>query len=131
VGSFYDHFASKEELHESVLAGGPGSGRAWQQLAADTGALREHLEYLRDRGEELPGDPALVAAAMGAMLGTLAYAILPSGSSGFTDDEVIDTLTRLLEGGAGRAGARHGYPLKAQALAVGGRRPYRASDQFR
>ena len=153
VGSFYDHFASKEELlaalladmhgqasqalagdehprdhdltdaaqlrahlalpwqvmrdnlgvmvavHESALADGPGSGRAWQQLAADTGVLREHLEYLRDRGDELPGDPALVAAAMGAMLGALAYAILPSGSSGFTDDEVIDTITRLLRGG--------------------------------
>ncbi len=82
-------------LHESAVALGPGSGEAWKQLAEDTGMLREHLEYLRDRGHGLPGDPALVAAAMGGMLAMLAYAVLPSGA-GYSDDEIIDTLTGLL-----------------------------------
>jgi AcrR family transcriptional regulator len=83
-------------LHESAMADGPGSGQAWQQLVQDTGMLREHLEYLRRQGHVLPGEPALVAAAMGAMLATLAYALLPSGASGFSDDEIIDTVTGLL-----------------------------------
>ena len=61
--------------------------------------LRDHLEYLRNRGHKLPGDPTLVAAAMGGMLSMLAYAILPTDASGFADDEVIDTVTDLLLGG--------------------------------
>ncbi len=157
TGSFYDHFASKEDLlqalladmraqasadiaqqghprdhdltdreqlrahlavawrvmranlpvmaavHESSIAAGLASGQAWQRLAEDTGMLREHLEYLRGRGHDLPGDPALVAAAMGGMLAALAFAMPPSGAPGYSDDEVIDTLTSLLRSGlAGR-----------------------------
>jgi len=86
-------------LHESALAEGLGSGRAWARLVEDTGMLREHLDYLRDRGHALPGDPTLVAAAMGGMLATLGYAMPPSGdsvTSGYPDDEVIDTVTALL-----------------------------------
>jgi AcrR family transcriptional regulator len=150
TGSFYDHFASKEDLlqalladmraqasadirqqdhprehdltdreqlrahlavawrvmranlpvmaaqFESAIAEGLGSGRAWARLVADTGMLREHLEYLRDRGHELPGDPALVAAAMGGMLAMIGYALPPSGASGYSDDEILDTVTSLL-----------------------------------
>jgi AcrR family transcriptional regulator len=86
-------------LHESAIAEGVGSGRAWAQLVEDTGMLREHLDYLRDRGHALPGDPTLVAAAMGGMLAMLGYAMPPSGdsaASGYTDDEVLDTVTALL-----------------------------------
>jgi hypothetical protein len=83
-------------LYESDIAGGLASGQAWMRLVEDTGMLREHLEYLRRRGHDLPGDPTLVAAAMGGMLGMLAYAVLPSGASGYSDDEIIDTLTGLL-----------------------------------
>jgi hypothetical protein len=61
--------------------------------------LRSHLEYLRDRGHPLPGEPTLVAAAMGGMLSMLAYAVLTSDASGLSDDEVIDTLTALLLNG--------------------------------
>lgn len=61
--------------------------------------LREHLEYLRDRGHRLPGEPVLVAAAMGALLSTLAYALLPSNEAGFSDEEVVGTLTELLPAG--------------------------------
>lgn len=153
TGSFYDHFASKEELlqalladmreqasadlaqqdhpadhdltdreqlrahvavawramrgnlpvlaaaHESVIAEGLGSGRAWAELVADTGMLREHLEYLRDRGHALPGDPTLVAAAIGGMIAMLGYAVPPSGAPGYSDDEIIDTITSLLLAG--------------------------------
>jgi AcrR family transcriptional regulator len=65
-------------LFESALAAGPASGELWKRLAADTTVLREHLEYLQERGHALPGDPTLIAAAMGAMLSMLAYALLPA-----------------------------------------------------
>jgi AcrR family transcriptional regulator len=86
-------------LHELALAEGLGSGKAWARLIEDTGMLREHLDYLRDRGHALPGDPALVAAAMGGMLSTLGYAMPPSGASGYSDDEILDTVTALLLAG--------------------------------
>jgi AcrR family transcriptional regulator len=65
-------------LLEAAMTAGPASGVLWDRLAQDTGVLREHLEYLRDQGRPLPGDPALIAAAMGAMLSMLAYALLPA-----------------------------------------------------
>jgi AcrR family transcriptional regulator len=83
-------------LFESALASGQGPAQLWQRLVEDTGMLREHLEYLREQGHPLPGEPTLVAAAMGGMLSMLAYAVLPSGTSGFSDDEIVDTLTGLL-----------------------------------
>ena len=102
-------------LHESAIAEGLGSGRVWTQLVEDTGMLRVHLDYLRDRGHALPGDPTLVAAAMGGMLAMLGYAMPPSGASGYSDDEVLDTVTTLLLVGlrghgaaAAGAGARDG-----------------------
>jgi AcrR family transcriptional regulator len=83
-------------LFESAVAAGPASGRLWAQLTEETGMLREHLEYLREQGHALPGDPTLVAAAMGGMLSMLANALLTSGGAGRPDDEVIDTVTDLL-----------------------------------
>ena len=64
-------------LFESAMAAGPASGALWERMTEDTVMLREHLEYLRGRGHELPGDPTLIAAAMGGMLSMLAYALLP------------------------------------------------------
>jgi AcrR family transcriptional regulator len=64
-------------LFESAMAAGPASGALWERLTEDTVMLREHLEYLRARGHQLPGDPTLIAAAMGGMLSMLAYALLP------------------------------------------------------
>jgi AcrR family transcriptional regulator len=83
-------------LNEAAVAAGPASGQWWQRLITDTEVLREHLEQLRDRGHPLPGEPELVAAAMGGMLGTLAYALLPAGPDYYSDDQVIDTVTGLL-----------------------------------
>jgi AcrR family transcriptional regulator len=86
-------------LHESAIAGGDSPGHAWQNLAEGTRVLREHLEYLRDRGHHLPGDPELIAAAMGAMLSGLGYALLRAGGGGHSDQEVIDALSSLLLAG--------------------------------
>ncbi|MGD0247399.1 MAG: hypothetical protein ABSB59_44735, partial [Streptosporangiaceae bacterium] len=61
----------------SAMAAGPASGALWERLTEDTVMFREHLEYLRGRGHPLPGDPTLIAAAMGGMLSMLAYALLP------------------------------------------------------
>ena len=64
-------------LFESAMAAGPASGALWERLTEDTVMLREHLEYLQGREHQLPGDPTLIAAAMGGMLSMLAYALLP------------------------------------------------------
>jgi AcrR family transcriptional regulator len=97
-----DHRAIVGALFEAAVAAGPVSGALWDQMAADTAMYRQHLEYLRDQRHTLPGDPALVAAAMGGIMSMLAYADPPA----YSDDEVVDTLTALLlHGLAGPAGS--------------------------
>ncbi|MEU9555490.1 TetR/AcrR family transcriptional regulator [Streptomyces fumanus] len=82
-------------LFQAMVADDPGTGRAWRDLREQTGTIREHLEYLVERGHRLPGDPEFIAVAIGAMLVTLNYAVLtPPG--GEDDQPVIDTLTDLL-----------------------------------
>jgi AcrR family transcriptional regulator len=107
-------------LFESAMAAGPASGALWAQLAGDTVVLREHLEYLRGRGQQLPGDPTLIAAAMGGMLSMLAYALLPADSGAglgqaqarpaYSDPDILDTLTGLLL--YGLAGPAAGAPSR-------------------
>jgi len=79
-------------LFEAAVASGPASGALWEQLTAGTTVYREHLEYMRSQGRELPGDPELVAAAMGGLMSILAYTLPPDYSAG----AVIDALTALL-----------------------------------
>jgi AcrR family transcriptional regulator len=97
-------------LFESAMAAGPASGALWERLTEDTVMLREHLEYLRCRGHQLPGDPTLIAAAMGGMLSMLAYALLPLEPGrpepdrpqtarprpSYSQPDVIDGVTNLL-----------------------------------
>ena len=78
---------------QSMIAADPGSGRAWQDLLDQTSTLREHLDHLREQGHQLPGDPQLIAAAIGAMLGLLGYAAPAQPAD---DDRIIDSLTDLL-----------------------------------
>lgn len=82
-------------LFQAMVADDPGTGRAWRDLREQTGTIREHLEYLVERGHQLPGDPGFIAAAIGAMLVTLNYAVL-TPPDGEDDQHVIDTLTDLL-----------------------------------
>ena len=82
-------------LFESALAAGPASGALWDRLAEDTEMFRRHLEYLRESGHRLPGDPTLVAAAMGGMMSMLAYALIP-GDTRYSAAEIVDTLSGLL-----------------------------------
>ncbi|WP_239150786.1 TetR/AcrR family transcriptional regulator [Streptomyces sp. SID8111] len=82
-------------LFQAMVADDPGTGRAWRDLREQTGTIRMHLEYLAERGHKLPGDPELVAAAMGAMIVTLNYALLPP-ADGEDEQHVIDTCTDLL-----------------------------------
>lgn len=82
-------------LFQSMIADDPASGRVWHDLVGQTTTLREHLEYLRDRGHPLPGDPQLIAAAIGAMLATLNHAI-PTNEPVADDEHIVDALTDLL-----------------------------------
>ena len=85
-------------LFESALAAGPASGELWKQLTADTVMLREHLKYLQEQGHACPATQVLIAAAMGAMLSMLAYALLPAAPDapravdhrGYPDAQIVD-----------------------------------------
>jgi AcrR family transcriptional regulator len=86
-------------LYQASMTGRPDSGESWRQLVEETSTLRGHLDFLLERGHDLPGDPTIIAAAIGAMLSTLAYSALPGDVSGFSDDAILDTLTGLILNG--------------------------------
>jgi AcrR family transcriptional regulator len=94
-----EHTPVVSALFQSMVAAEPGSGRAWRDLAAETAVLRRHLEYSAAQGKDLPGEPELVAAAIGSMLSMLSYALTSSQDRDFDDRAVVETLTALLHRG--------------------------------
>ena len=97
--TYREHLPVVVAQMQAMIADDPGHGRAWGSLTGQTEDLRTHLEYLRDRGHALPGDPELVAGAMGAMIGLLGYAVMTTNEAAYSDDEVVDTVTALLLNG--------------------------------
>jgi AcrR family transcriptional regulator len=91
---------------QSTMAADPSTGSAWRTLYDETGSFRRHLEYLSEKGHRLPGDPALLAAAMGAMMSMLGYSLFTAGDHGpaYGDDAIVDALTDLLLNGLAGAG---------------------------
>jgi AcrR family transcriptional regulator len=89
-----EHRAIQVAMFQSMVADDPASGRAWREMTGQTGMLREHLEWLREQGRALPGDPELIAAGMGAMLALVSYSLPPGGPH--DDERVVDTFTDLL-----------------------------------
>jgi AcrR family transcriptional regulator len=85
-------------LFEQAITSGPADGQLWRRLTDDTRILREHLEHATSHGRRTAGDPTIIAAAIGAMLSMLAYA-LPPDTANYADDDILDTLTALLLGG--------------------------------
>ncbi|GAA2361492.1 TetR/AcrR family transcriptional regulator [Dactylosporangium salmoneum] len=96
-GVMRQHRAVQVALFQSMVADDPASGRAWRDLTGQTATLREHLEWLREQGHRLPGEPELIAAAMGSLLALTGYALPPDGPYG--DEQVVDALTDLLLNG--------------------------------
>lgn len=117
---FRDHLPVMVALFQSSMVDDLTGGPAWRRLVEDTSMLRAHLEFLRERGDQLPGDPTLVAAAMGGMLSMLGFAVLTAGPNApdATDDEIVDTITNLLlhglSGPASAAGPPRGRPASGR-----------------
>ncbi|MGK3208693.1 TetR/AcrR family transcriptional regulator [Amycolatopsis sp. MEPSY49] len=78
---------------QQATAAAPASGRLRDELTAWTARLRKHLEDRRDRGERLPGDPELLATAVGVMLAGLNHALPPDDPD---DSRLADTVTNLV-----------------------------------
>jgi AcrR family transcriptional regulator len=95
---FEDHLPVMVALFQANVLGDLASGRAWRSLADETAMLRRHLEVARDAGRYVPGDPEIVAAAIGGMLSMLGFAVLTAGPEAprASSEEIVDTLTNLL-----------------------------------
>jgi AcrR family transcriptional regulator len=102
-----DNRAVTTALFEQAITGGNGEGLLWRRLTDDTRMLREHLEHTVAEGGRLPGNPTLVAAAIGGVLSMLAHA-QPADDPDYTDEQVLDAVTNLLH--AGLANAAGGPP---------------------
>jgi AcrR family transcriptional regulator len=91
-----DHLPVMIARWQLTLAGPPDEGRLWRELRDDTAVFRDHLEWLREKGNPLPGDPELIAAAIGGMLSIYGFAVLTATDERPTDADAIDLLTGLI-----------------------------------
>jgi AcrR family transcriptional regulator len=95
---FEAHLPVMVALFQANVVGDLASGRAWRSLSGETAMLRRHLEVARDAGRYVPGDPEIVAAAIGGMLSMLGFAVLTAGPEAprASSAEIVDTITALL-----------------------------------
>lgn len=105
--TFRDHRPVFVALMQASMVDDMFADRLRELLAPEMRVLREHLEFVRDRGFELPGEPEVVASAMSGMWQQFAYTWQVSGGAGIGrelgDDEAVDMLTDLtLRGIVGR-----------------------------
>ncbi|MGV9362159.1 TetR/AcrR family transcriptional regulator [Amycolatopsis sp. NPDC003731] len=81
-------------LLQSAIAAAPASGRFREELTTWTAPLRRHLETRRDS----PGDPELLAAAVGVLLAGLNHALPAGGEPEGVADVVSDLVLHGLAG---------------------------------
>jgi hypothetical protein len=103
------HLAEIRALGQAALVSPAFAGQLAQIRHAELATMRGHLERLAAHGYTLPGDPALLASAFNILLEGFCAVWIADGGEPIgrtvSDDEAIDTLTRLLlHGLAGQPG---------------------------
>jgi AcrR family transcriptional regulator len=107
VAAFWDFFRANRPvmvaLQQASMVDERFARRMHDLVAADIDHLATHLAHIPAAGGTLPGDPRIVASAIGALLWQFTYTWLVTDdtSQPISDDEAIDTLTRLIQRGIG------------------------------
>jgi hypothetical protein len=90
-------------LHQAAMVDERFARRLRELLAPDIAHLAEHLRHITAAGGELPGDPLVVASAIGALMWQFAYTWLVAGGEeigrSLSDEEAVDTLAALIHRG--------------------------------
>jgi len=101
VAGFWQAFRDNKTVFVAVtqaaLVDERFAARLPELMSPDQAAMRQHLEYLAEKGVRLPGEPAAVAVALTGMWFQFAYQQLVSDFMGrigrLSDDAAIDLLT--------------------------------------
>ncbi|WP_328770076.1 TetR/AcrR family transcriptional regulator [Streptomyces sp. NBC_00286] len=87
-------------LHQAAMVNADFAQRLMQIRHAQLGLMRANLQQIADAGHTLPGDPAVVASAVNAMLEQFCHIWIIQGGEPIgrelEADEAIDTLTDLI-----------------------------------
>ena len=98
--AYKGHRAEFLALRQASMVGERFALRWRQRYVLEVRPMSEHMERLREAGYNLPGDPAVVASAVIAMLEQFCYVWLienvAPGDRQLEDDEAIETLTSLI-----------------------------------
>jgi hypothetical protein len=96
-------------LHQAAMVDERFARRLRELLAPDIAHLAEHLRHIPAAGGRLPGDPLVVASAIGGLMWQFAYTWLAGGGEdigrSLSDEEAVDTLAALIHRGV--AGGHH------------------------
>jgi AcrR family transcriptional regulator len=107
VDAFWRFFRANQAvmvaLHQAAMVDERFARRLRELLAPDIAHLAEHLRHITAAGGELPGDPLVVASAIGALMWQFAYTWLVAGGEeigrSLSDEEAVDTLAALIHRG--------------------------------